>query len=465
MDDRSSAARISSKISKRLQQTKAGKERQESPDIVRPKRILLTNGEGFAARQLASILKYKGHLVYIVFPNVIAAREWGGDADGIWTVRNDEGLHRAPTWLSTIVYAIKKFRINIVIPMQDEMALLALGTDRLLSTGVHFAIVPFGTLRLVMDKITTVDTLNKLKAKHPLIKQPLFDTIFTASDYLVDKRPLDDQYPLMVKDRFSINGRGIRKLESGADLEPALEKLDLVLGFAPYFDLNRFGATRAILFQEWVPGTFIRVQGVFDGGVLQSWHAYAGFRQSKNLRYAAKREHRRRDSYRDRLIFVGHGLSWHGLLTVDLIETKDGEILIVDVNPRMTDLMHSYLCGDDLVESLLELALKPDPKVTNPADWDPTTETPAQRAQGSGILILRDFLTPVSESLAEWGERTRPPVLQEARKTLVNSDKLRPYDRQALESIVREREPEEPLPIQLLRSALNPDKRDTDPKS
>lgn len=295
-------------ISDTLQGTIASEEKHgKSEKNVSPKRILLTNGDGHAARQLASILTYKGHFVYVLRSpgDLDDAYEWGGDVCGLWEIYPDKPYqkdeHQAPTWLSVIIRAIKEYRINIVIPMQDEMAALAVGIDRLLSTGVHIAIAPFGTLRKVMDKTTAVNTLSKLG-----VKQPRFKTLFSNAEYddefwVLFSRP-DDWFPLMVKEKYSINGRGVRKLSSPSEYV----SFGLSLKQRGHF---RNDGHQHVLLQKWIPGTFIRVQGVFDHGALKSWHAYAGILQDMDLRITPQKESRCREAYRDHMISVGYGLS------------------------------------------------------------------------------------------------------------------------------------------------------------
>ena len=55
-------------------------------------------------------------------------------------------------------------------------------------------------------------------------------------------------------------------------------------------------------------------------------------------------------------------LHWHGPLSMDVIVTPQGP-LVIDVNPRLVEPMNAYLAGVDLVGALLDLARLAHPAV------------------------------------------------------------------------------------------------------
>jgi predicted ATP-grasp superfamily ATP-dependent carboligase len=48
-------------------------------------------------------------------------------------------------------------------------------------------------------------------------------------------------------------------------------------------------------------------------------------------------------------------LNWHGALSMDVIVTADGPV-VIDVNPRLVEPMNAFFAGVDLVGAMLDLA-------------------------------------------------------------------------------------------------------------
>lgn len=132
----------------------------------------------------------------------------------------------------------------------------------------------------------------------------------------------------------------------------------------------------------------------------------------------------------------------------------------------MTDLMHAWYFGVDLVESLLELALKPDPtRVTKPADWDPSGEDANQLRQGSGTFTF--FRHP---QLFGWGSSptisTPSRTLRAARNSLLQSSgaKMTRGRKEALKHCYL-LDTQEPSSMIILRALMETKTRNSDPQS
>ena len=58
-------------------------------------------------------------------------------------------------------------------------------------------------------------------------------------------------------------------------------------------------------------------------------------------------------------------LHWHGPLSMDVIVTPQGPV-VIDVNPRLVEPMNAYLAGVDLVAAMLDLARPAHPAIQSP---------------------------------------------------------------------------------------------------
>ena len=69
-------------------------------------------------------------------------------------------------------------------------------------------------------------------------------------------------------------------------------------------------------------------------------------------------------SFRDILATIGTRLTWNGFLSVNVIEQTEDQavkIWVIDASPQTPDLLNTYMCGNDLVETYMRAvsSLKP----------------------------------------------------------------------------------------------------------
>src|SRR5262249_2075228 len=98
-------------------------------------------------------------------------------------------------------------------------------------------------------------------------------------------------------------------------------------------------------------------------------------------------------------------LSWHGALSLDVIVTPTGPV-VIDVNPRLVEPMNAYFAGVDLVKAMLDLARQGHPPVQLPGRPGVRSRQlllailGAAQHHGSRVAILRELL----RALARRGE-------------------------------------------------------------
>ncbi|KAK0656588.1 hypothetical protein B0T16DRAFT_41268 [Cercophora newfieldiana] len=222
-------------------------------------------------------------------------------------------------------------------------------------------------LRRVVGKSAISKTLRLLQER-----QPEFYIVNSSHDELTDflkgrtQKNVEEEEilspPLVIKKQFSTGGEGVRLVwtpDECHDIAAECQKED------------HMENTQELLVQVCCDdGELIRVQGVFDRGNLMKWHAWFS---TTLLPKTPNRDHRMcfgmrspykfytsEFRYRNALLSIGSKLLWHGFLSVDLVETEldtdNIRLEVVDVSPRAPDLMHSWMCGNDLIEPLLKAA-------------------------------------------------------------------------------------------------------------
>jgi hypothetical protein len=172
------------------------------------------------------------------------------------------------------------------------------------------------------------------------IPQPAFVVAKSADD--LDRVA---QFPVFVKRPISTASMGVRKASSRGELEGLAQSLG--------FGVNE------VLLQTGVLGGLAMVQAVADHGRLVAHHACLRIREGVGGGAAIK-ESVDIPGMSAHLEKLFDGLHWHGPLSMDVILTAQGPV-VIDVNPRLVEPMNAYLSGVDLVGVVLDLACQHHP--------------------------------------------------------------------------------------------------------
>jgi hypothetical protein len=245
-------------------------------------------------------------------------------------------------WLDATLAVLREGRHDVLLPTQEQVALLARDADRVRALGVALAVPPFASLLRVQDKLAQAETLAQLGLPHPPT------TLVRGAAY--------------VKEAIGTASNAVRRVDGGLVVQQALD------------------------------GPLAMVQAVYDDGRLVAWHANLREREGVNGGASAKRSIRppRVETDLERL---GAELRWHGALSLDAILTADGPSYI-DVNPRLVEPGNAWRAGVDLVDALLRVSLgeRPDPAPAAREGVRTHQRLLAVLGQGSRAGVLRELL-------------------------------------------------------------------------
>ncbi len=288
-------------------------------------RVLLSEGSGLTSRQVATRLGALGHHVEILSSTPICLTRF---------TRHVRALHRVPrfaddplAWFDAARHIAKMRDIDVLFPTQEQVAVLSALHSRL---EVATVAPDFAALSRVQDKIEAYRTLHAIG-----IPQPASVVVRNQDDLArVEK------FPVFVKRPISTASAGVRRAATAAELPTAAAALGL--------------GTGELLIQTQASGPLAMVQALADHGRLVAYHANLRVREGIGGGAAIK-ESVVLPSLAEHLERLVRELDWHGPISMDVIVTDDGT-LVIDVNPRLVEPINAYLAGVDLVAAMLELA-------------------------------------------------------------------------------------------------------------
>ncbi len=296
-------------------------------------RVLLTDGSGLTAKQAALRLGEEGHRVDVLAPKGVSLTRF---------TRHVRRIHHVPpygpdpfAWLDAALAIWDTHDFDLLLPTQEQVAVLASARQRLADHGVTTIVPAFEALASVQDKLSAYRTLRRLDLPQP--ESAVVERSGDLTSY--------DHLPVFVK-------RPIGTATSGVQLVRTNQELTHLAAA-----LQREGAFQGsgVLVQAPVDGPLVMVQTVFDHGQLVAFHACQRMAEGINGGASHKRSLHLPEA-RTALVALGRGLGWHGALSADVIVGRDG-LVIIDVNPRLVEPSNALASGVDLVGAMVEVAL------------------------------------------------------------------------------------------------------------
>jgi glutathione synthase/RimK-type ligase-like ATP-grasp enzyme len=301
--------------------------------------ILLSDGAGLTARQCATVLARAGHRVEALSPAGLCLCRM---TRHVRRVHDVPALGRDPSgWLEAALDVAARRGADVLLPVQEQVAVMAMARDRIEAAGLATAVPGFAALAEVQDKVSAFRTLARVG-----VPQPPAVVAATAAEVEAAGTRLAE-WPLFVKMPIGTASAGVRRAGSPGELRQVA---------ADYERLGAFGP-EGVLVQQPVAGPLAMIQAVFARGELVAFHACQRVREGAaggashklGLDLPEAREHMAR---------LGAALDWHGALSADVIIGPDGPRFI-DINPRLVEPANALASGVDLAGALVEVARTP----------------------------------------------------------------------------------------------------------
>jgi biotin carboxylase len=289
--------------------------------------VLLSDGAALASRQCATLLSQAGHRVEVVAPDPLCLCR---------LTRHVRRVHQVPAlgadplgWLEATLDVARRRHADILLPVQEQVAVMSLARDRIAGEGLLTAVPDFAALAQVQDKVSAFRTLARLGLPQPRA------SVVASGDALDDVA----EFPVFVKAPVGTASAGVRRVTSRAELRQCAAWLD---------DAGE------VLVQQPAAGPLIMVQSVFGNGELLAFHACERVREGTGGGASHKRSLSLPEA-RAHVAALGTALNWHGALSADMILTADGPQFI-DINPRLVEPANAALSGVALAGTLVEVA-------------------------------------------------------------------------------------------------------------
>ncbi len=289
--------------------------------------ILLSDGSGLTSRQVATQAATAGHFVEALSPTRLGLASF---------TRHVRRVHRVPAfgakpweWLEATLELLRLGRHDLLLPTQEQVALLSREASQVRELGVGLAVPPFASLLRVQDKVEQATTLRELGLPHP----PTW--IAHSREQLLSLVSA----PVFLKAPIGTASNAVKYARDEEELIHAAGELDL---------------THGLVVQDPVPGPLAMIQAVFDDGSLVAWHANLREREGSSGGASVKQSISA-PAVGDHLRLLGGGLRWHGAISLDAILTPGGPCYI-DINPRLVEPGNAWRAGVDLVGALLAVS-------------------------------------------------------------------------------------------------------------
>jgi len=301
-------------------------------------RVLLSDGSGLTARQAAAQLADGGHAVDALSADPLSLVRF---------TRRVHRIHRVPRygpdplrWLDAALDVYRAGAMDVLLPTQEQVAVLSAGHDLVHAAGVRTIVPPFAALAQVQDKVSAFSTLAAAG-----LPQPEGAVLATPGQVAAW-----DRFPVFLKLPIGTAASGVRRVTGPGQLP------DVIAG------AHAAGAFWAggVLAQLPAGGPLVMTQSVFDHGELAAWHANLRVREGVGGGACHKRSLALGEA-REQVAALGRRLGWHGALSADAILTSTGPRYI-DLNPRLVEPANARRSGVDLLTPLLELACGATPR-------------------------------------------------------------------------------------------------------
>jgi hypothetical protein len=340
--------------------------------------VMLSDGAGLTSRQCATLLSRDGHRVEALSPSGLCLCRM---------TRHVRRVHRVPAighdpfgWLDAALDIAARRHADLLLPVQEQVAVMSLARDRIEAAGLRTAVPDFSALDQVQDKVSAHRTLSRLGVPQPPTVVATTVSELEAAAGLEAADGAGGRRGVFVKTPIGTASAGVRLVRSRDELRRLA---------ADYEGQGVFGqggvagggvGGGGVLVQQVVRGALVMVQAVFADGELVAFHACERVREGA-LGGASHKRGLRLPEAREHLARLGGDLGWHGALSADVILSPAGPVFI-DINPRLVEPVNAMASGVDLVRALVEVARTGSPAA------QPAAQPPGQPGVRTHQLLV-----------------------------------------------------------------------------
>src|SRR5580704_8088697 len=127
--------------------------------------ILLSDGASLASRQCATVLSRAGHQVEALSAEGLCL---GRMTRHLRRVHPVPGIGADPFgWLEAALDVAARRHADVLLPVQEQVAVMSLARDRIEAAGLATAVPAFAALAQVQDKVSAYRTLARLGLPQP----------------------------------------------------------------------------------------------------------------------------------------------------------------------------------------------------------------------------------------------------------------------------------------------------------
>ena len=204
--------------------------------------VLLSDGSGLTARQCATQLAAGGHGVEVLSSDRFALTRF---------TRHVRRVHEVPPygldpcgWLDAALDVWTSGAFDVLLPTQEQVAVLSCYQGRLQAGAVATAVPPFASLERVQDKIAARATLDDLG-----LRQPESAVVGSRGELVAW-----DRLPTFVKTPIGTATIGVRRVASAVELNALADDYEAAGVFTG----------GGVVVQAPVSGPLVMAQSVFD---------------------------------------------------------------------------------------------------------------------------------------------------------------------------------------------------------
>jgi biotin carboxylase len=161
-------------------------------------RVLLSDGSGLTARQVASHLGDAGHAIHVLSPDPVCLARFTRRVSPVWKVPpyGEDPLG----WLNAALDVAEKWKATVLFQTQEQVAVLSACSERVVDAGVRTVVPSFAALRRVQDKVSAFSTLEAFGLSQPV--SAVLSTRAVAEAW--------DRFPVYLKTPIGTATSGVR---------------------------------------------------------------------------------------------------------------------------------------------------------------------------------------------------------------------------------------------------------------